>query len=54
MREVVLLVPVAKGWYVVKLAGLGREYDKALPEFEHLVKTAQFEVKPAKTAPKKP
>ena len=56
MKEIYLLVPVANSYYVLKLAGIGEAFQKALPEFEHLVKTAQFEVKaaPAKTAPKKP
>jgi hypothetical protein len=54
MREIYILVPTAGAYYVLKLAGIGKAFEKALPEFEHLVKTAQFEVKPAKTAPKKP
>ena len=38
MREIHVVVPIKKnGYYVLKIEGLGRTYQQALPEFERLV-----------------
>lgn len=42
MKEVYLLIPAAKKYYVLRLEGIGKAFEKSLPEFERMAGSLQL------------